>query len=95
MEPVLSNVEVLTYSLASRILLDDETNVARAIQVERFGRTLQYFASNEVILSAGAIGTPQGLGFSEFEGMIKLGFWAVFFFKKQICRRKIMSTQLF
>ena len=60
-EPVQSNVEVLTYSLASRILLEDETNTARGIQVERFGKTLHYFSSNEVILSAGAIGSPQGL----------------------------------
>ena len=70
MEPVLSNVEVLTYSLASRILLDAENNAASGIQVERFGKTLQYFASNEVIISAGAIGSPQGLRFSEFKRII-------------------------
>ena len=60
MEPVKSSVEVLTYSIASKILLDDENSAARGVQVERFGKTLQYFASNEVILSAGAIGSPQG-----------------------------------
>ena len=53
-------VEVVTYSRASKVILDD-SNSARGIQVERFGQSLQYFASNEVILSAGAVGSPQGL----------------------------------
>ena len=66
-EPVRSRVEVLTYSLASRILLDDENTAARGVQVDRFGKTLQYFASHEVILSAGAIGSPQGSSFIESE----------------------------
>merc|ERR1712117_222460 len=44
--------------MASSLLLDDR-NIARGINVERFGQRLQYFASREVILSAGAIGTPQ------------------------------------
>ena len=52
------NVEVMTYSRASKVILDD-TNTARGIEVERFGQSLQYFASNEVILSGGAIGSPQ------------------------------------
>ena len=53
-----NNIDVMTYSMASRILLD-KTNSAKGINVERFGQELQYFASREVILSAGAIGTPQ------------------------------------
>ena len=48
----------MTYSTASQIILD-ETHNAKGIHVERFGQELQYFASREVILSAGAIGTPQ------------------------------------
>ena len=54
----LNNIDVVTYSMASRILLD-KTNSAKGINVERFGQELEYFASREVILSAGAIGTPQ------------------------------------
>ena len=44
--------------MASQLILD-KTNSARGIKVDRFGQELQYFASREVILSAGAIGTPQ------------------------------------
>ena len=64
----------MTYSVASRLILD-KTNSVRGINVERFGQELQYFASGEVILSAGAIGTPQGqdstakptIAFSKFD----------------------------
>ena len=56
--PNLKNIDVMTYSAASRVIID-ETNTAMGIQVERFGEDLHYFASKEVILSAGAIGTPQ------------------------------------
>ena len=59
MEPVKANVEVMTYSAVSKVILDDANN-AKGIQVERFGQRLQYFASNEVVISAGAIGSPQG-----------------------------------
>ena len=61
-DPSNHNVEVMTYSRASKVLLDD-TNTARGIQVERFGENMQYFASHEVILSAGAIGSPQVLDY--------------------------------
>ena len=54
------NVEVMTFSSTSRIIMDETTMSARGVQVERFGEALQYFASSEVILSAGAIGSPQG-----------------------------------
>ena len=71
MEPVKSRVEVLTYSLASRILLSDDNSAARGVQIERFGNTMQYFASHEVILSGGAIGSPQGSLFIESLGKIQ------------------------
>ena len=58
-DPVHKNVDVLTFSVASRVILD--MNIAKGIEVKRFGKTLEYFACNEVILSAGAIGSPQGL----------------------------------
>ena len=57
--PVQANVEVMTYSAVSKVILDDANN-AKGIRVERFGQYLEYFASNEVVLSAGAIGSPQG-----------------------------------
>ena len=59
MEPVRNNVEVMTYSLVSKVIVDDANN-AIGVEVERFGRAFQYFSSNEVILSAGAIGSAQG-----------------------------------
>ena len=48
----------MTFSLAKKIIFE-EANAAGGIQVERFGQTYNYFASKEVILSAGAIGSPQ------------------------------------
>ena len=54
----LNNVDVMTYSMASQIIIDKTYN-AKGIKVERFGQELQYLATREVILSAGAIGTPQ------------------------------------
>ena len=54
------NVEVMTFSKTAKVIMDETTKSARGVQVERFGEALQYFASSEVILSAGAIGSPQG-----------------------------------
>ena len=67
LEPEKRNVEVMTFSATSKVILDDATNSAIGVQVERFGETLQYFASNEVILSAGAIGSPQEM--DSFNGL--------------------------
>ena len=60
MEPFKANIEVMTYSVVSKVLLD-EANNAKGIQVDRFGQKLEYFSATEVVLSAGAIGSPQGL----------------------------------
>ena len=59
MEPFKANVEVMTYSFVSKVILDKANN-AKGIQVDRFGQKLEYFATNEVVISAGAIGSPQG-----------------------------------
>ena len=59
MEPFKANVEVMTYSAVTKVILD-EANNAKGIQVDRFGQKLEYCATNEVVLSAGAIGSPQG-----------------------------------
>ena len=59
MEPFKANVEVMTYSVVTKVILDEAYN-AKGIQVDRFGQKLEYFATNEVVLSAGAISSPQG-----------------------------------
>ena len=59
MEPFKANVEVMTYSVVTKVILDEAYN-AKGIQVDRFGQQLEYFATNEVVISAGAIGSPQG-----------------------------------
>ena len=49
----------MTYSAVTKVILD-EANNAKGIQIDRFGQKLEYCATNEVVLSAGAIGSPQG-----------------------------------
>ena len=58
-EPVHDKVDVLTFSVASKVIMNGAR--AKGVEVRRFGKTLEYFACNEVILSAGAIGSPQVL----------------------------------
>ncbi len=75
-EPILDKVKltVLTFSLVSEVLF--EGNTAKGIKLERFGETLHYFASKEVIMSAGALGTPQILmlsGLGPKKDLEKLG----------------------
>ena len=48
---------VLTYAHATKIIF--EGLEAKGIEVERFGQSLQYFAKKEVIVSTGAIASPQ------------------------------------
>jgi choline dehydrogenase-like flavoprotein len=57
--PILSstNITVLTHSTVSKVLLD--SNKAHGVVLERFGQVLHYHVRNEVVLSAGAIGSPQ------------------------------------
>ena len=45
--------------LGPRIILDEGGKNAKGVEVERFGEKLRYFAANEVVLSAGAIGSAQ------------------------------------
>ena len=60
-EPVRENVDVMKYSAVSKVIIDAKSKSAMGVEVERFGQRLHYHTSNEVILSAGAIGSPQGL----------------------------------
>ena len=58
-EPVHERVDVLTFSVASKVIMEGAR--AKGVEVRRFGKTLEYFACKEVIISAGAIGSPQVL----------------------------------
>jgi choline dehydrogenase-like flavoprotein len=48
---------VLAYAQATKLILDDKT--VKGVEVERFGQKLHLFADKEVIVSAGAVGSPQ------------------------------------
>jgi choline dehydrogenase-like flavoprotein len=48
---------VLTYAQATKLILDGKT--VKGVEVERFGQKLNLFADKEVIVSAGAVGSPQ------------------------------------
>jgi choline dehydrogenase len=52
-------LKVLTYAHATKLNLDRVGKVTKGIKVERFGQELDLFAHKEVIVSAGAIGSPQ------------------------------------
>ena len=49
---------VLTFAHATKIIFGDG-KVAKGVEVERFGQKSQFYAKKEVILSSGAIGSPQ------------------------------------
>ena len=48
---------MLTFSHASKIIMSGL--VAKGVEVERFGEKLEFYAKDEVIISAGSIGSPQ------------------------------------
>ena len=48
----------LTFSHATKIIIDD-AKVAKGVEVDRFGSKLTFWATKEVIVSSGAIGSPQ------------------------------------
>ena len=52
-----NNLTVLTFAHASKLLFEGKTAVG--VEVIRFGKTQQFFSSQEVIVSAGSIGSPQ------------------------------------
>ena len=60
-EPIVGqpgvHIDVLTFSQAKKILFKGKNAVG--VSVDRFGETLNYRAKNEVIVSGGAIGSPQ------------------------------------
>jgi len=59
-EPVLNdfNITVQPFSTVTRVIIDGDLK-ANGVSVDYFGQTLEYFAQNEVVLSAGSIASPQ------------------------------------
>jgi choline dehydrogenase-like flavoprotein len=59
--PILdkSDITVLTHATVDRILFDSSNKIVRGVSIQRFEQNLHYKAKMEVILSAGAIGSPQ------------------------------------
>jgi choline dehydrogenase-like flavoprotein len=59
--PILdkSDITVLTHATVDRILFDSSNKIVRGVSIKRFGQNLHFEAKMEVILSAGAIGSPQ------------------------------------
>lgn len=57
-EPLVgrANIDVLTYAQATKLIFEGKRAVG--VEVNRFGQTLKYYASKEVVLSAGAIASP-------------------------------------
>ncbi|XP_039314253.1 glucose dehydrogenase [FAD, quinone]-like [Solenopsis invicta] len=53
------NLHVTRESMVKKILIDQRTNRAIGVKFIKNSRIIQVFASKEVILSAGAIGSPQ------------------------------------
>lgn len=53
------NLFVSKHSLVTRVLIDAATKRAHGVRFNKNGRKMTVFASKEVILSAGAIATPQ------------------------------------
>ncbi|KAL0126569.1 hypothetical protein PUN28_005139 [Cardiocondyla obscurior] len=53
------NLRVTLDSTVTRVLIDSSTNRAVGVEFIKNGRNITVFASKEVILSAGAIGSPQ------------------------------------
>ncbi|XP_049536200.1 LOW QUALITY PROTEIN: glucose dehydrogenase [FAD, quinone]-like [Anopheles darlingi] len=54
-----TNLKTLTGALVTRIVIDPETKVVQGVQFTRNGETFEVRVRKEVILSAGAILTPQ------------------------------------
>lgn len=55
-EPLLgsAHIDVLTFATASKVLMGSEGD-ARGVRLQRFGKTFEFNARKEVVLSAGAI----------------------------------------
>ncbi|XP_029174503.1 glucose dehydrogenase [FAD, quinone]-like [Nylanderia fulva] len=54
-----NNIHVTRESMVRKLLIDRRTNRVIGVDFTKFGRLISVFASKEVILCAGAIGSPQ------------------------------------
>ncbi|XP_025994631.1 glucose dehydrogenase [FAD, quinone] [Solenopsis invicta] len=71
-----NNLYMTLQSMVTKILIDRITNRARGAQFIKHGKTITVFAKKEVILCAGAIGSPQLLmlsGIGPAKHLTKLG----------------------
>ncbi|KAH9631957.1 hypothetical protein HF086_000294 [Spodoptera exigua] len=61
LRPILNrkNLKIMKNSLVTKLIFEDDSKTVRGVEVERDSETFQLFASNEVIVSAGAINSPQ------------------------------------
>ncbi|KAL6438231.1 hypothetical protein ACFW04_004437 [Cataglyphis niger] len=70
------NLHVTRQSMVRKVLIDRRTNRAIGVEFTKYGRIISVLASKEVILCAGAIGSPQLLmlsGIGPAEHLTKLG----------------------
>lgn len=67
-EPLLgrAKIDVLTYAQVNKVIFKEFNKEAAGVRVQRFDKTFNYYAKKEVILSAGAVGSPQILLLSGF-----------------------------
>ncbi|XP_055918291.1 glucose dehydrogenase [FAD, quinone]-like [Eupeodes corollae] len=78
-EPIQANrpnLQVLPYSLVTKILIDVQTKKAYGVEFERLGKNYTIRAKKEIILSAGALHSPQLLivsGVGPTETLTKIG----------------------
>uniref|UniRef100_A0A2A4JLJ2 Glucose-methanol-choline oxidoreductase N-terminal domain-containing protein n=1 Tax=Heliothis virescens TaxID=7102 RepID=A0A2A4JLJ2_HELVI len=61
LDPILhrSNLKIIKNSLVTRVLIDPSSKAAYGVEVLRGSQSFMFYAKNEVILSAGAINSPQ------------------------------------
>lgn len=70
------NLEVITNALVTKIIIDKKSKTARGVEFIKNDKKYKTFASKEIILSAGAINSPQVLmlsGIGPKSDLIKLG----------------------
>lgn len=53
------NLHIVTSAMASKVIIDEDTKTAVGVTFERDGHTFSVYAKKEVILSAGALRSPQ------------------------------------
>lgn len=80
------SLKVVTFAHVQKVLID-ETKQAYGIQYRKHGRLHTVFATREIILSGGAVGSPQilmlsGVGPKQHLEQLKVTFYRIDFVKK-------------